>query len=139
MPLAKLTPNLMVQDVARTAAYYQETLGFSFVMGIPEAGGEPAGSLSPRVPLAFAIMKSGGVEVFLQSRKSLTSELPVFSGQKIGGTLTLYIECDDLDERYARLAESAPFLKDLHETPYGMREFHIQDLNGYILAFAQKA
>jgi len=139
MPLAGLTPNLMVQDVARTAAYYQEILGFSFVMGVPGAGGAPVTALSPRIPLDFAIMRSGAVEIFLQSRKSLTGELPVFSGREIGGTFTLYIECDDLDERYERLAESTPFLKGLHDTPYGMREFHIQDMNGYILAFAQKA
>ena len=139
MPLAKLTPNLMVPDVVRTTAYYLETLGFNFVMGMPEKAEAPVFAWPGKDPLAFAAVKSGAVEIFFQSRKSLGGELPVLAGQKTGGSFTLYIECDDLDARYKKIAAAGSFLKDLRTTFYGMREFYIQDINGYILAFAQKA
>jgi uncharacterized glyoxalase superfamily protein PhnB len=139
MPLKKLTPNLMVPDVARTTAYYLETLGFDFVMAMPDDADAPVFAWPVKEPLAFAMVKSGEVEIFLQSRKSLGGEIPLLAGQKTGGSFTLYIECDDLDVRYKKIAAAGPFLKDLHTTFYGMREFYIQDINGYILAFAQKA
>ncbi len=139
MPLTKLTPNLMVSDVARTTAYYLETLGFDFVMAMPENAETPIFAWPAEGVLDFAMVKSGGVEIFFQSRKSLGGELPILAGQKTGGSFTLYIECDDLDARYEKIAAAGPFLKDLHTTFYGMREFYIKDINGYILAFAQKA
>lgn len=139
MALKKLTPNLMVPDVARTTAYYLETLGFDFVMAMPEDAGAPVFAWPVKEPLAFAMVKCGEVEIFFQSRKSLGGELPILAGQKIGGSFTLYIECDDLDARYKKIADAGPLLKDLHTTFYGMREFYVQDINGYILAFARKA
>jgi catechol 2,3-dioxygenase-like lactoylglutathione lyase family enzyme len=36
--LKKLTPNLMVEDVNRTVAFYQEVLGFELLTSVPEEG-----------------------------------------------------------------------------------------------------
>ena len=35
MIIKKLIPNLMVEDVNRTAEFYRDVLGFEFVMGVP--------------------------------------------------------------------------------------------------------
>jgi uncharacterized glyoxalase superfamily protein PhnB len=139
MPLISLAPNLMVADVGRTVDYYLRVLGFEFAMGVTDAGQQPVFAWPAAEPLCYAMVASGAVQIMFQSKKSLAAELPSLENAKPGGAFTLYIECDDLDARYAALDEDTPFLKRPHVTFYGMREFYIKDINGYILAFAQKA
>lgn len=140
MPLAKLSPNLMVEDVNETVAFYVDILGFDFAMGVAEATREVVAAWPSAAVLQYAMVVSGGVGIMFQSRHSLGGELPLFKNAEIGGSLTLYIECDDIEARHARCAAAdLPLLKDLRTTFYGMRELYIQDPNGYVLAFAQKA
>ncbi|NMC49190.1 MAG: bleomycin resistance family protein [Desulfovibrio sp.] len=140
MPLTSLAPNLMVHDVNRTVGYYTRVLGFDFAMGVTDEGRQPVFSWPAAEPLCYAMVASGAVRIMFQSKKSLAAELPSLENAKPGGALTLYIECDDLEARFAALDDGdAVFLKRLHTTFYGMREFYIKDINGYILAFAQKA
>ncbi len=139
MPLTSLAPNLMVNDVDRTVDYYLRVLGFDFAMGVTDEGRQPVFAWPAAETLCYAMVASGAVQIMFQSKKSLAAELPSLENARPGGAFTLYIECDDLDARYAALDEDTPFLKRPHVTFYGMREFYIKDINGYILAFAQKA
>lgn len=139
MPLTSLAPNLMVDDVNRTVDYYLRVLGFTFAMGVTDAGRAAVFTWPAAETLCYAMVASGPVQIMFQSKKSLAAELPSLENAKPGGAFTLYIECDDLDARVAALDEDTPFLKRPHVTFYGMRECYIKDINGYILAFAQKA
>ncbi|NDY58978.1 bleomycin resistance family protein [Desulfovibrio sulfodismutans] len=139
MPLTSLAPNLMVNDVNRTVDYYRRVLGFDFAMGVTDEGRQAVFAWPATETLCYAMVVSGPVQIMFQSKKSLAAELPSLENAKPGGAFTLYIECDDLDARYAALDEDTAFLKRPHVTFYGMREFYIKDINGYILAFAQKA
>lgn len=139
MALNKLTPNLMVEDVNRTVEFYQEVLGFEFVMGVIEELQEILTSYQQDRSLDYAMMKCGNVEVMFQAKRSLAEALPLLRGREIGGTLTLYMELDSVSELYERIKDKVTIVKDLHTTFYGMQEFYIEDCNGYILTFAEAA
>ena len=139
MALTKLAPNLMVDDVNRTVEFYQEVLGFEFVMGVIEELQEVLTTYQQDRSLDYAMMKCGNVEVMFQAKRSLAEALPLLRGREIGGTFTLYMELDSVSELYARIRDQVTIVKDLHTTFYGMQEFYIEDCNGYILTFAEAA
>jgi uncharacterized glyoxalase superfamily protein PhnB len=124
--LKKLTPNIMVEDVNRTIEFYKEFLSFELLVTVPEEG-----------QFAWAMMKRDTVEIMFQSRTSLGEEIPALQQKEIGGSLTFYIEVEDLQELYTHLKENVTIVQDMHTTFYGAREFAIQDCNGFILSFSE--
>ena len=132
----KLTTNMMVDDVSRTLDFYGDVLGFEFVMGVPENSQEIVTTRQKDQALGFAIMKWGNIEMMFQAKRSLMEEIPEFSGMDIGGSLTFYIEVEDIKELYAKLKDKVEIIKDMQTKFYGKQEFYIRDCNGYILTFA---
>ena len=135
----KLTTNMMVDDVNRTVDFYSNVLGFEFVMGVPEDSQEIVTSKQNDQVLGFAIVKCDNVQMMFQAKKSLVREIPEFSAMKIGGSLTFYVEVDNVEGLYKELKDKVTIIRDLQTTFYGMREFYIRDCNGYVLTFAQGA
>ena len=126
MVLKKLTPNLMVEDVNETVTFYQDVLGFALLASVPEEG-----------QFNWAMMQHDAVEIMFQSRASLTEDVPLFKDKAIGGSLTLYIDVEDIKGLYGQVQNRVTILHEMTTTFYGTREFTIQDCNGYILTFAQ--
>jgi uncharacterized glyoxalase superfamily protein PhnB len=126
--LKKLTPNLMVEDVERTLAFYRDILGFGVVMTLPELA-----------PFDFAIVQRDGVELMFQSRTSLSENVPALTGSLIGASQTFYIEVSGVRDLYEQLREKVEMIVDFHTTFYGTNEFYFRDLNGYILSFSEPA
>ena len=124
--LKKLTPNLMVEDVARTLAFYRETLGFEVLTTLPE-----------QEPFAFAMVKRDGVELMFQSRLSLSENVPALSGAPIGASQTFYMEVTGIKDLYESLRDRVEIVVDFHNTFYGTQEFYFRDINGYILSFSE--
>ena len=124
--LKKLTPNLMVEDVAQTLTFYKDVLGFEVVMTLPEAE-----------PFDFAIVTRDGVELMFQSRESLSENVPALTGSPIGASQTFYIEVTGINELYERLRDKVEIVVDLHTTFYGTKEVYFRDVNGYILSFSE--
>jgi uncharacterized glyoxalase superfamily protein PhnB len=137
MKYKKLTTNMMVEDVNRTVDFYSEVLGFDFVMGVPEDSQEIVTARQKGQTLGFAIAKCGNVEMMFQTKKSLTREVPEFDGMKIGGSLTFYVEVENVSALYEELKDKITVIKEMQTTFYGKREFHIRDCNGYVLTFAE--
>ena len=123
-----LTPNLVVENVNRTAEYYQKTLGFEVILTVPETG-----------TFDFAMLKLDNVTIMFQSMKSFVEALPEYKDQKIGGTMFLYFDVENLDEIYnkAKIA-NAEIVVDINITFYGTREFTMKDSDGYLLVFAEE-
>ncbi|OYT63392.1 glyoxalase, partial [Methanosarcinales archaeon ex4484_138] len=69
MALNKLAPNLMVEDVNRTVEFYQEVLGFEFVMGVIEEVQEILTSYQGDRLLDYAMVKCGDVEMMFQAKR----------------------------------------------------------------------
>ncbi|MBW7992722.1 MAG: bleomycin resistance family protein [Planctomycetes bacterium] len=132
----KLTTNMMVENVNSTVDFYGDVLGFEFVMGVPENSQEIVAARHNNQPLSFAIMKCGNVEMMFQTKKSMAEEIPKFSGIQIGGSMTFYIDVEDVKGLYAKLKDKVTIIKDMHATFYGKQEFYIRDCNGYILTFS---
>ena len=123
----KLTPILMVEDVAAAVRFYEEVLDFKRTATVPE-----------KEPFVFAVIENGGVEVMLQEPKSFVENIEFLKGKKAGGTVALYMDIVDIDALYERAAKKTKIVKELHETFYGTREFYMLDCSGYILGFAEK-
>ncbi len=128
MNLKSLIPNLVVEDVNRTAEYYQTTFGFEIVMTVPDSG-----------TYEFAMLKLDKVTLMFQSMKGFIEVLPEYKDQKVGGTLFLYFDVENLDKIYnkAKIA-NAEIVVDLNTTFYGTREFAMKDCDGYLLIFAEE-
>jgi uncharacterized glyoxalase superfamily protein PhnB len=123
----KLTPNLLVASVERSLAFYQDILGFSRGMTVPDVP-----------PFAFASVTSGAVEIFFNEAASAIQEYPAFAGRPIGATGTLFIELEGVDALHDRLAGRVKMVMPIETKFYGMREFAIEDPDGYIITFAER-
>jgi len=120
-----VSPNIFVKDIHKTIEYYKE-LGFTVVVTVPEQG-EPV----------FALMTCNKVTFMFQTFESLGTELPEIKRQD-GGSLLLYIKIKRIREFHDQIVGRVNIIKGLEKTFYGATEFSIQDINGYILTFAEE-
>lgn len=132
MKFSDVTPNLVVSNVERSLAFYRDVLGFSVTATVPDAS-----------PFAFAWMQRDGVNVFLNSHESI-EEHGALAERPIGGTASLFIviEADDvaggIDALFASISPRATVMMAPKNQFYGMREFGIEDPDGYVIFFAQR-
>jgi len=136
--LNTLTPNMMVENVNRTVEFYRDVLGFNFFMAVTKEGRETLMEMPQDKTLVYAMMKSGGVEVMFQEKESLYEDIPAFKGTDVGGSVSFYINVDDVKALFETLKDKTDVVKKLHTTWYGMNEFYIRDCNGYILGFSEQ-
>ena len=125
--LTRLTPNLIVADVERSIAFYRDVLGFTVQTTVPDAS-----------PYVFAIVQSGGVEVYLNAPEPAIAEYPAFKGRPLGGTLTLFIQVDYVRTAHEALKDHVKIVMPLEKKWYGVTEFAFTDPDGYIITFAQQ-
>ena len=128
MKFQKLTPNLVVRDVAAAMKFYQSVLGFQPAITVPE-----------QPPYVFGSVTNGGVEIFFNDQKTVAAEYPTLGNRPIGGSLTLFIEVEGIDEILARVQKSgAKITMPLKDQFYGMREFAFEDPEGWVITIAQR-
>jgi len=143
-----LIPNLMVNDVNETAIFYQNVLGFKLVVAVADfkaemQEGNIVMQLSAGQNLDWANMKldpenAASAEFMFQSRKSMEVEIPEVRGFEIMASQTLYMRTDDADAQYNQLKSKVEVLQEPINRFYGMREWTMKDINGYILCFGQE-
>jgi len=126
MNLKTLTPNLIVENVNKSIEFYQNELGFTKVVSVPDEG-----------ELDFAIIKSDEVSIMLQSKNSFNNENPFFEKMNIGGTFVLYIDMVNINDFYRKIKDKVNIIVDMHKTFYGTMEFTIKDINEYLITFAE--
>jgi len=123
----KLTPNLLVANVERSLAFYTDTLGFERGLTVPEQS-----------PFVFASVTSGSIEIFFNDAATAVKEYPAFGGKPLGASGTMFIELEGVDVLHDRLQSSAKHWMPLETKFYGMREFAIEDPDGYVVTFAER-
>jgi uncharacterized glyoxalase superfamily protein PhnB len=123
----KLTPNLIVSRVEQSLAFYEDVLGFSRGMTVPE-----------QPPFVFASVTSGPVEIFFNDRSTVTAESPQMAGLAFGGGNTMFIEVAGIDALHERIQSRVTVIMPLVTQWYGMREFAIEDPDGYVITFAER-
>ncbi|MEI6092221.1 MAG: VOC family protein [bacterium] len=136
----KLTPDLMVTDVAKTVRFYTEKLGFTLGMLVTEGGQEVETDLAPDKQYVYAMVNRDEVFFMFMSKDAYAEDIPELKEKSISASATLYCDVDDVKSLYASYKENGvEIIKDLTVTWYGMQEFYIKDCNGYILGFASKS
>ena len=124
--LTKLTPNLVVTNVERSIAFYRDVLSFTVQTTVPDAS-----------PYVFAVVQSGGVEIFLNAPDPALAEYPALKQRSIGGTLTLFIQVDDVRAAHEALRDRVTVVMPLETKWYGVTEFAFTDPDGWVITFAQ--
>ncbi|TET85421.1 MAG: VOC family protein [Desulfobacteraceae bacterium] len=119
-----LSPTLAVRDMKKTIEFYKNSLGFKTVMVHPDANNPGYAELS----------KDGMVLMFI-----LAKSCDIGSEEKLGIGVNLYMQIDgDIDEYYQELKKrGVKIAVDIADEPYGIRDFTVEDANGYQLTFNQ--
>jgi catechol 2,3-dioxygenase-like lactoylglutathione lyase family enzyme len=115
--LTALAPQFLVDDLARSMAFYRK-LGFTF--------GEPWGGF-------YAIGGRDGLELHLKEapknpaeRKYRREHDHLDAAAGVDGIEAFYEQC---------VANGATILKPLEPTPWGTKDFYLEDPDGYIISF----
>jgi catechol 2,3-dioxygenase-like lactoylglutathione lyase family enzyme len=122
-----VTPNLLVRDVTRSAAFYRDVLGFTMGETVPD-----------KEPFVFVWMKRDDVSVFLNDIKAAEHDYPAAASMPPGGTAAMFFIVSDVDAYHAQVAPNANVILPLKTQFYGMREFAVTDPDGHIITFAER-
>lgn len=123
MSIKTLIPSLLVDSINDTVNYYTEILGFK---------------LERKTPY-WAHLSCEAAHLYLILKDSVLGFLPEMKERTLGGTFTLYISVDEIDNYYNRVKDLVCVSMPLHTTDYDTKEFQVRDINGYILDFGQTA
>jgi len=135
--MKSLSPNLAVKDIKQTVSYYQDNFGFEIEMLVDSLQEDFSPEIKKDKDYIWALIKKGDVSLMLQEENRMKEDIGNFF-EGIGGSITLYIEVDDVDILYEKVKENVEILKPVYTTWYGQKEFYIKDINGYILGFSSK-
>lgn len=126
MNTARLTssaPVLLVRDVVAAANYYRDGLGFTY----DRFWGTPPD---------FVILRRDGLHVMLNLAPHASAIIPHW---KVNHNMwNVYFWVDDVDTLFSELKNrGAKIDYELEDKPYNVREFGVQDLDGYDIGFGQ--
>src|SRR5688572_8027172 len=115
--VTSLAPQFLVDDLARSTAYYRK-LGFMF--------GEPWDEF-------YAIGQVDGLELHLKEapkdddgRRHRRASEHLDAAAGVEGIEAFYAQC---------VANGATIIKPLAATPWGTKDFYVEDPDGYVVSF----
>lgn len=124
--MAKITasaPILLVKDILQSAAYFRDKLGFTE----QSLYGSPTN---------FAIIRRDGLAIMLSQLGEGKSVKPYW--QVVDKMWNIYFWVDDADALYEEFGKSGAIIDyTIYNTPWGVREFGVQDLDDHDIAFGQ--
>ncbi len=119
-------PTFLVADVAATARWYAEHLGFGTAGHFPE-----------REPYVYASLQRDGAELMLLNLAGYRK--PDLTSLRPAGLWDAYIRTGGVHTLYQSVRDQ-PFIKRrLKKQRYGDWEFEVRDPNGYVLVFGGDA
>jgi lactoylglutathione lyase len=108
--------------------FYRSVLGFQTTITVPE-----------HPPYLFGSVTAGGVEIFFNDQKAVAEDYPALGARPAGGSLTLFLEVEGIEEVLAAIQKSgATIAMPLKQQFYGMREFAFEDPEGWVITIAEK-
>jgi catechol 2,3-dioxygenase-like lactoylglutathione lyase family enzyme len=118
--IVNASPILLVADVVKAAAYYDDKLGFR----APRFWGEPPTFCIPQRDRCTVMLNQVGRDAGYRANASFD------------GRFDVYFDVDDADALFAEYrAKGADIVCEPEDQPYMMREFQVRDLDGHLLAF----
>lgn len=120
--MGDISPLLAVRDMKKAIDFYTKSLGFTLGMTFPDVN-------NPE----YADLTKDGMTVMLVPSKNHGIE----TGERFGVGVYLYMEIDgDIDEYYDELkGKGVPITADIKDEPFGVRDFTVEDIDGYKLTF----
>ena len=116
-------PVLLVRDVVAAAEYYRDKLGFTF----ERFWGDPPGFCMPHRDRHIVMLSQVDDEAHIVPHYKVVQSL-----------WNIYFWVDDVEAIYAELKERGATIDyEICLQPYGCKEFGVQDLDGYDIAFGQ--
>jgi catechol 2,3-dioxygenase-like lactoylglutathione lyase family enzyme len=115
-------PTFLVPDVAATARWYAEHLGF-----------RTAGTFPKQEPYAYASVQRDEAEIMLLSLPGYKK--PDLSARRPEGLWDAYLRMRGVHALYDTVRREAFVQMPLKQQPYGDWEFEVRDPNGYVLVF----
>ena len=121
--LQGIAPMVPVSDEVASAAFFQDVLGFDLRTHNAQA--------------RFALVARGDAGVILQGGADAQSL------QATANNIAAYIWVKDIKTLWSDLAPKLDALpqdrvRPLFEQPYGMREFHVKDPDGFLIFFGEE-
>ncbi|HVZ63311.1 MAG TPA: VOC family protein [Lacunisphaera sp.] len=121
--LTSSAPVLLVRDVRAAANHYRDALGFTYTRFWGEGPD-------------FVILERDGMRLMLNRAPQGTEITPHWKVNH--GMWNVYFWVDDVDALFAEVsARGATIDYGLGNKPYEIREFGVQDLDGYDIGFGQ--
>jgi uncharacterized glyoxalase superfamily protein PhnB len=119
-----ISPTLAVRNMKQTIEFYKNSLGFKMGMAFPDSDNPEYADLS----------KDGMVLMFIPAEN-----VGIGKEEKLGVGVNIYMQIDgDIDEYYNELKNKGiKIVVDIKDEPYGIRDFTVEDLDGYKLTFNQ--
>ena len=119
-----ISPTLAVRNMKQAIQFYRDSLGFEMGMAFPDADKPEYADLS----------KDGMVIMFVPAKN-----VGIGARQELGIGVNLYMQIDgDIDEYYRELKDKGvKIAANIKDEPYGIRDFTVEDINGYKLTFDQ--
>jgi uncharacterized glyoxalase superfamily protein PhnB len=123
--MAKITasaPVLLTKDILAASDYYRDKLGFTYELF--------------NQPPSFAILRRDEHELMLAQAPANAKLTPHW---KIADKIwNVYFWVDDAQAIYKEFQDSGAIIDyTLYDTPWGIREFGVQDLDDHDIAFGQ--
>lgn len=124
--MTSAVPTFLAADVAATARWYVEHLGFRIAGHVPD-----------REPFVYASVQREDAEIMLLSLPGYRK--PDLSALRPSGVWDAYIRMQGVRALYDTVREE-PFVQmPLKKQSYGDWEFELRDPNGYVLTFGGDA
>jgi uncharacterized glyoxalase superfamily protein PhnB len=115
-------PTFLVADIAGTARWYTEHLGF-----------EVRGHAPDHEPYVYASLQRDGAEIMLLNLDGY--QKPDITDRRPGGLWDAYVRMRGVRAMYERVCGQGFLKMPLKKQPYGDWEFEVRDPNGYVLVF----
>ena len=134
LDLRGVTPLIQVYDMPTSIRFYRDSLGFEVVNTSPARGGEDR--------FHWVMLRLGGAELMLNTAYEFDEERPVppdGSRNAAHQDTCLYFACPDVDAAYRDLRQKGIQMKPPTVAPYGMKQLHLRDPDGYCLCFTWAA
>ncbi len=117
MQLNKLTPLLRTHQLKETVDWYLNIMGFTCPDFVADYG--------------YARVELDNIDIMLAIPNAhLPFDQPNFTG-------SLYFNTNDADAWWEKLKAHCRICYEIETFDYGMREFGVYDINGYLLQFGQ--
>jgi glyoxylase I family protein len=129
------TTLLQVYDMPTSVRFYRDVLGFAMVSHSPHRGGDAD-------RFHWCWLHLGGADVMLNTAYEFDEERPVppdAARVTAHEDTTLYLICPDVDAAYEELRAKGVTVEKPKVAPYGMKQMHLRDPDGYGICFQWEA